>query len=68
MSYSNQNDQRGRALRIYIARALGNLELDFYDIFLPNIGKGQKEAYRLSTEPFALCLIANPALVFALRS
>ena len=41
---------------------------DFYDIFLPNIVKGQKKSYHLSTEPLALCLMVNPALVFALRS
>ena len=27
---------------------------DFCDIFLPNIGKGQKKSYHLSMEPFGL--------------
>ena len=40
----------------------------FYDVFLPNIGKGQKKSYHLSTEPLALCLMVNPDLVFVLRS
>ena len=33
-----------------------------------NIGKGQKKSYHLKTEPLALCLMVNQALVFTLRS
>ena len=58
-----------------IARAISTVHCaipwqfgDFYDMFLPNIGNAKKKSFHLSTEPLALCLIVNPALVFALRS
>ena len=40
---------------------------DFCVIFLPNIGKGQKKSYHLSTGPLALCHMVNPALVTLLK-
>ena len=39
----------------------------FSNIFLLNVDKDQK-SHHLSAEPLALCHMANPALVIALRS
>ena len=41
---------------------------DFCDIFLTNIGKGQKNVLPSERGPLTLCHMVNPALDIALRS